>query len=255
MGTTKNVDMSSTEVKVKKVANPDEPAADQAEPVDQADQVGGQPLVQAAEPTTPVKPKQVRTRSKKYIAVKSKVDRTRRYDVLSAVELAKQLSYSKFDGTLSVDIEVKSTDVTGEVTLPHATGQQRKVVVVDDQVLKAISAGEIDFDVLISSPEFMPQLAKHAKILGPKGLMPNPKNGTLTANPKQAVKELAAGKIMLKTEKKQPLIHLSLGKTSLETKKLIENLRALHTALVNKIVRLTISPTMGPGVKVDLESL
>jgi large subunit ribosomal protein L1 len=194
-------------------------------------------------------------RSKKFLAVKSKVDRTREYDVLSAMELVKQLSYTKFEGTISADLEVKSLEVTGEVTLPYAAGKARKVVVVDEQVLKDIEAGKFDFDVLISSPEFMPKLAKLARVLGPKGLMPNPKNGTLTANPAQAVKELSAGKQPLKTEKKQPLIHVALGKTSMETKDLIENLRALVTALKDKIVSISLSPTMGPGVKVALENL
>ncbi|OGJ37239.1 MAG: hypothetical protein A2383_03160 [Candidatus Pacebacteria bacterium RIFOXYB1_FULL_39_46] len=196
-----------------------------------------------------------KVRSKKYQAVKSKVDRTRQYDALSAIELVKKLSYSKFEGTINADIEVKNTDVSVEVTLPHSTGQQRKVVVVDEQVLKEIEAGKIDFDVLVSSPEFMPKLAKHAKLLGPKGLMPNPKNGTLTTNPAQAIKELAAGKQILKSEKKQPLIHLPLGKTSMETKKLIENLRTLLNALKGRAVRVILSPTMGPGVKVDIESV
>jgi large subunit ribosomal protein L1 len=84
--------------------------------------------------------------------------------------------------------------------------------------------------------------------------MPNPKNGTLTANPAQAVKELSAGKQTLKTEKKQPLIQVPIGQTSMETKDLIENLQALLNALKDKIVQITLSPTMGPGVKVDLES-
>jgi len=98
--------------------------------------------------------------------------------------------------------------------------------------------------VLVSSPQFMPKLAKYARILGPKGLMPNPKNGTLSPNPERAVKELAAGKQIIKTEKKQPLMHISLGKTSTETKALIENLRALYSPLKNKVISITISSTV-----------
>ncbi|MFH2118274.1 MAG: 50S ribosomal protein L1 [Candidatus Paceibacterota bacterium] len=253
MGTTKNVDMSSKEVKIKIVADPKKNDDDQA--LNQGEPGVIQEEDQAKKSAKTNKPKVQRVRGKKYMATKSKVDRTRQYDVLSAIELVKKLSYSKFEGTINADIEVRSTDVSVEVTLPHSTGQQRKVVVADDQVLKEIEAGKIDFDILVSSPEFMPKLAKLARLLGPKGLMPNPKNGTLTANPDRAVKELAAGKQVLKSEKKQPLIHLSLGKTSMETKKLIENLRALLNALKGKAVNVVLSPTMGPGVKVDIESV
>ena len=245
MGTTRNVDMSSQEIKVKKVASPDGVVAETT------------PVEGESEPavTKAVKPRQVRVRSKKYAAVKSKVDRNRKYDALSAIELAKQLSYTKFEGTITADVEVIDVDVTAEVTLPHTAGKQKKVVIVDDAVLKQIEAGKLDFDVLVSSPEFMPKLAKHARILGPKGLMPNPKNGTLSPNPERAVKELSAGKQILKTEKKQPLFHVSLGKTSTETKDLIENLRALLDSLKGKVVGVTLSSTMGPGVKVDPEAV
>lgn len=233
MGNTRNIDMSSQEVEVKQVADPD--------------------VVEETVKTTKTHPP--RLRSKKYLAVKAKVDRNRKYDPLSAVELVKQLSYTKFGGTIVADVEVRDTEVTGEVTLPHSTGQQKKVVVVDDAVIKQIEAGKLDFDVLVSAPEFMPKLAKHAKVLGPKGLMPNPKNGTLTPNPQRAVKELAAGKMLLKTEKKQPLLHVSLGKASMETKEMIENLQALLDSLKGKVVHVTLAPTMGPGVKVEVETI
>lgn len=243
MGTTRNVDMSSQEVKVKKVASPDGVATEEAA-------VEGEQAVKKS-----AKPRQVRVRGQKYAAVKSKVDRNRKYDALSAIELVKQLSYTKFEGTITADVEVIDTDVTAEITLPHTTGKQRKVVVVDEAVIKQIEAGKLDFDVLVSSPEFMPKLAKYARILGPKGLMPNPKNGTLSPNPARAVKELSAGKQILKTESKQPLFHLSLGKTSTETKDLIENLRAVLDSLKGKVVGVTLSATMGPGVKVDVEAV
>jgi large subunit ribosomal protein L1 len=253
MGTTKNVDMSSQKMEVKIVEAPkatnDKKLGLSVDTVDSTSTTAAdQPMAKTT------KPKVIRVRGKKYSAVKSKVDRTRRYDPLSAIELIKQLSYSKFPGTISANLKVKNLEVTGEVTLPHAAGKVRKVVVVDEQILKDIEADKLDFDVLDSSPEFMPKLAKLAKVLGPKGLMPNPKNGTLTANPAQAVKELSAGKQTLKTEKKQPLIQVPIGQTSMETKDLIENLQALLNALKDKIVQITLSPTMGPGVKVDLES-
>lgn len=242
MGNKRNVDMSSQEVEVKKVEAPEGAETQSTTAPQEATQ-------------KPAKAPKQRVRSKKYAVTRSKVDKARKYDALSAIELVKQLSYSKFEGTISADIEVASTEVSAEITLPHSTGKQKKVAVVDEKVLAQIEAGTLDFDILVSSPEYMPKLAKYAKTLGPKGLMPNPKNGTLSANPQQAVKELSAGKQLLKTEKKQPLIHVSLGKTSMETKQLIDNLRALLSAFQGKVVRVSISPTMGPGVKVDANSL
>lgn len=239
MGNTRNVDMSSQEIEVKQVADPNA-TADAAEGSD--------------EKTAAAKKKVARVRSRKYQAVKTKVDRTRKYDPMAAIELVKQLSYAKFGGTIVADVEVRDLDTSAEVTLPHSTGQQKKVVIVDDAVLAEIEAGKLDFDILVSSPQFMPKLAKHAKVLGPKGLMPNPKNGTLTPNPERAVKELSAGKMMLKTEKKQPLMHVALGKTSMETKELMENLEALLKALKGKVAHVTLAATMGPGVKVEIET-
>ncbi len=243
MGTTRNVDMSSQEVKVKKVENP----------VEEAVAEGQEDGEQAAK--THKKVVKQRVRSKKYVITKSKVDKTRHYDPLSAMELVKQLSYSKFEGTITADIQVKDTSVNAEVTLPHDTGRTRKVVVVDDQVLKQIEEGNFDFDILVASPDYMPKLAKHAKELGPRGLMPNPKNGTLTANPEKAAKELTSGKRLLSTEKKQPLLHITLGKTSMDSKKLIENLQAVLAALKGKVMKVSLAPTMGPGVKLDLEKV
>ena len=114
-----------------------------------------------------------------------------------------------------------------------------------------IEAGKIDFDVLVASPEFMPKLAKFARVLGPKGLMPNPKNGTLTPKPEIKKKELEAGKFNLKTEKKAPLMHLSIGKMDMSSKELTENLEALLKALNGKLLKVSIAASMSPSVKVN----
>ncbi len=204
------------------------------------------------EPKTPAKPKKVRNRSAKYVAVRSQIDRTKKYDPFAAVELVKKLSYSSFDGTLTAHVVVKETGMTAALTLPHATGKDVKVAIVDDALLKEIEAGKIDFDVLISTPQFMPKLAKLAPVLGPKGLMPNPKNGTLTPNPEAAKKKLEAGTVTLKTEKKAPLMHIRMGKVGMETKQLVENLEAILKSLTGKLDRLTIAASMSPGVKVEV---
>jgi len=230
MGSTQNVDMSSQEVEIKVVETSD-----------------------AEDKTIEKKVRKVKTHSKKYMAVKSKVDKTKSYDLPVAIEMIKKLSYSSFDGTITAEIVVKEAGASAEVTLPHQSGKAKKIAIVDEKVLKDIEAGKIDFDILISAPEFMPKLAKFARVLGPKGLMPNPKNGTLTPNPERAVKELGAGKMLIKTERKHPLIHISIGKVSLEDKKLAENMKAVIKAFQTKIVRVSLSASMSPSIKVNWE--
>ncbi len=238
MAKKRNVDMSTTEdtVKVVKVAE------------ESSDTAG-----EASEQTQATKKKASHGgRSKRYTKVRSLVDRTKFYDIFAAVELVKKLSYSKFPGTVTVDILVKDTNVTADVTLPHSTGKTIKVAIVDDAVLKEIESGVISFDVLVSTRQFVPKLAKFAKILGPRGLMPNPKNGTITENPEAKKKELEAGKMTLKTEKKQPIMHITLGKTDMDTQVLVENLTSLMTALTGRMIRVTVSATMSPGIKIQI---
>jgi len=197
-----------------------------------------------------VKPKKARERSDKYTAVRSQVDKTKLYDSFAAIELVKKLSYSSFAGTVTADVMVREAGDSAEVTFPHTTGKTLRVAIVTDELLTQIAAGVIDFDVLITEPSFMPKLARHAKTLGPKGLMPNPKNGTITPNPELKKKELEGGKTSLKTEKKAPLMHVVIGKTAMETQDLVENLNALIAALKGKVLKLNVSATMSPSVKV-----
>lgn len=193
-----------------------------------------------------------RSRSHRYQAVRSQVDKTKTYDAFAAVELVKKLSYSKFPGTVVANCLVKEENTQVTMKFPHSTGKSLTVAVVSDDVLKQIEAGQINFDILITEPRYMPQLAKFARVLGPKGLMPNPKNGTVTANPELKKQELEGGKITLKGEKKAPLMHVSLGKTSTDTKALVENLQALEAALRGKLLKMSISATMSPSVKVTI---
>ncbi|MBP7774267.1 hypothetical protein KA078_00605 [Candidatus Woesebacteria bacterium] len=191
-------------------------------------------------------------RSKRYAKVRSQIDRTKFYAPLAAIELVKKLSYSSFAGTITADIVAKDTNVQADLTLPHSTGKTVKVAIADDELLKEIEKGTISFDILVSSRQFVPKLAKFAKILGPRGLMPNPKNGTITENPEAKKKELEGGKMTVKTEKKQPIMHITLGKTNMESQDLADNLSALMTALQGRILRVTVSATMSPGVKVEI---
>ncbi len=261
MGSQKNVDMTQDPSEIKHVeVKPDQEAkksdktADKKEDAKKPEQKdkkqGSDDEVQ--KPISLHRKKH--ERSKKYKAVRSKVDRTKTYDPFSAIELVKKLSYTQFPGTISTHLTTKEQGLTQEITFPHSTGQERNIEIASDKTLEKIEAGDIDFDVLLAAPAMMSKLTKYAPILGPRGLMPNPKNGTLTPKPEQRKKELESGKRMLKTERKAPLIHVSIGKTDMETKKLVENLQTLIEAFQNKLTKLTISATMSPGVKVDFSS-
>ncbi len=233
MGTKKNVDMTMTEVSIKKVE-----ATDKKE-----------------KKSKKTKTKIKKTRSANYLKARAMVNKNKKYDPFSAIELIKKTSYSNFEGTISAHIQVKEVGHKVEIAFPHSTGKTRKVAIVDDKVLKEIESGNYDYDILLSSPEYMPKIAKYARDLGPKGLMPNPKNGTLTANPELKKKELEAGKFLLKTEKKAPLMHVVIGKTSMDTKELLKNLQYLIKQLKNKIKKMSIAASMSPGVKIDISAV
>lgn len=237
MGTTRNVDMSANagEVKIVSTTEAENTAAE-----------AGQEQV--------AKPKKEKTRSAKYLAARSQVDKTKLYDPFAAIEMVKRLSYSKFDGTISAHIVVKEAGSSFDLSLPHSTGKKVTVAIADDALLKEIEEGNINFDVLVASKEFMPKLTKFARVLGPKGLMPNPKNGTLTSNPEAAKKQLEAGKMTVKTEKKAPLMHITVGKVSMDTKDLVENIQTILNELKTRAVKMSIAASMSPGVKVDISA-
>jgi large subunit ribosomal protein L1 len=192
-------------------------------------------------------------RSKTYISVRRNVDRTKYYTVKKAVELVTKTSYSKFPGTVVADITTKDDKISLEVAFPHSTGKTTKVAIATDALLKKVEKGQIDFDILIAAPDMMGKIAKFARVLGPKGLMPNPKNKTVTDKPEARKKELEGGKTTIKTEKKMPLMHVIVGKTDQPAIELIANIEHLIKVLdPKKIKKLTLSATMSPGVKVDL---
>jgi len=212
------------------------------------------------------KQKKTRVRSKRYIEAASLVDKTKTYPLADAVSLVKKTSLTKFDGSVELHInlnpaalgdsprgEAGKKDMRGSVSLPHGTGKQVRVVIADDAVIADIAAGKINFDILVAHPREMPKLAKVARILGPKGLMPNPKTGTVTEDTAKRAKELSTGKVNFKTEPDQPLIHLLVGKVSFEDKKLEDNVNAILDAVGRgKIAKATLASTMGPGVKISL---
>jgi large subunit ribosomal protein L1 len=194
----------------------------------------------------------LRLRGKKYRAVISKVDRSKQYPVAEAIALVKELSISKFDGAVEVHIKVKGDAVRGTVVLPHGTGKTKKVAVADEETIEAITAGKIDFDVLIATPAQMPKLAKLAKVLGPKGLMPSPKAGTVTDDIEKVKAEISGGRVEYRADK-TGVVHLAIGRISFSDEQLLENYSTLESVLIShKIQSISIAPTMGPAVKVTL---
>jgi large subunit ribosomal protein L1 len=205
------------------------------------------------------KQKKARVRSKKYVEKASLIEKNKLYSVSDAVGLVKQTSVSKFDGTVELHINInvqangEKKDMRGTVSLPHGTGKKVNVVIADEKVIAEIESGKINFDILVAAPAMMPKLAKVARILGPKGLMPNPKTGTVTEDTAKRAKELTSGQVNFKTEPDQPIIHMIVGKVSFDDNKLVENTEAVLKAVGNgKISKAVLTATMGPGIKLQI---
>ncbi len=223
-------------------------------------------------------------RGKHYKESMKLVDRNKLYDTLDAIELVQQTSKAKFDETielavrLGVDPRHADQQVRGAVVLPHGTGKTSRVLVIakgekvkeaedagadfvggDDMVAKIQNDGWMDFDVVVATPDMMGVVGRIGRILGPKGLMPNPKSGTVTFDIEKAVNEIKAGKVEYRVDKAS-IVHVPIGKASFGTDKLRENFVAIMDAL-NKarpaaakgryMRTVTISSTMGPGIKLN----
>lgn len=202
------------------------------------------------------KPRRVRVRSARYRQALTKIDRAKTYPLAEAIKLLKQISLAKFDASVEAHLNLTETNLKVKVAFPHSAGHRLKVAVADAKVLAQIEAGagKIDFDVLLATPAMMPQVAKVAKILGPKGLMPNPKAGTVTADPAKKQAELAGGSRLVSGESKSPLMHTVVGKLSMSDQDLTSNISALVAAVTPKrITKLTLASTMSPGIKVVVQ--
>ncbi len=198
--------------------------------------------------------KVAKKRSKKYLAAKAKIDVNKYYPLKEAVKLVKETSLSKFDGKVETHITVLDIGSVGEINFPHLEIASKKVVILNDTILAEIKDGKINFDILIATPATMPKLLPLAKTLGPKGLMPNPKNGTLTDKPEESLKKISVAKTILKTEKKAPVIHTVVGKISQPDEEIMANINELiKTITTNKIKKLALCATMGPSVKIIIE--
>jgi len=211
---------------------------------------------EVATPVAPVVKKEVKktARTKAYLASKKKIKVDKYYTVAEAVALAKETHYAKFTGKLEAHIvTLHPTGTIGDITFPHLELGAKKVVIANEAIIASIKEGKIDFDILVATPAIMPKLLPFSRTLGPRGLMPNPKNGTLTDKPEEAVKKLSVAKIVLKTEKSAPVVHLVVGSLDQEVKELVANVEELIKVLnPTKIKKLVLASTMGPGIKVQV---
>ncbi|HHU78942.1 MAG: 50S ribosomal protein L1 [Caldicoprobacterales bacterium] len=223
-------------------------------------------------------------RGKKYLESAKLVDRSKLYDPVEALELVQQISKAKFDETielsvrLGVDPRHADQQVRGAVVLPHGTGKTVKVLVfakgekareaeeagadfvgAEDMIAKIQNENWFEFDVCVATPDMMGLVGRLGRVLGPKGLMPNPKSGTVTMDVARAIKEIKAGKVEYRVDRSS-IIHVPIGKKSFGTDKLYENLQTLMDAIIKAkpaaakgtyLRSVVISATMSPGVKVN----
>lgn len=223
-------------------------------------------------------------RGKRYIESRKLIDSHKEYELDEALDLVEKTAKANFDETvelhvrLGVDSRHADQQVRGTVVLPHGTGKDVKVlaIVKEDRVQEALDAGAdfagseeytekiqkdnwLDFDVIVTSPDMMGQVGRLGRILGPQGLMPNPKSGTVTNDIADAIKEVKAGKVEYRTDKNN-LVHVPSGKVSFGKEKLSDNLRSLMTAIVKAkpasakgkyLKSITVATTMGPGIKLS----
>lgn len=224
--------------------------------------------------------------NKQYKDALSKVDQDKLYTIEEAIKLAKEISYEKFDASLNIAMNLNlntahaDQQLRGSIVLPNGTGKTAKVLVVADSADHAAAnaanadyVGGIelmekikienwfDFDFIVTTPAFMPQLAKYGRLLGPKGLMPNPKLGTVTTDLEKAVSDIKKGQIEYKTDK-EGIVASTFGKKSFDDAKLVENFNSIYELVKGKrpaavkgtyIYSTVISTTMGPGIKVKMD--
>lgn len=202
-------------------------------------------------------------RSAKYKAAHDQVEAGKQYLLADAIELVKKTSYSKFDGGVELHLKLTKKKAKGSTesskgvfTLPHGSGKDRKIVILDEAKIEEIAkTKKLDFDVALATPELMPKVAKIAKILGPKGKMPDPKSGTVTTDIKKTIEEINSGKVDYRIDASNNL-HQLVGKVSWDATKLAENIHAVLGSMPkSKIAAAYLTASMSPSVTLDLTFL
>ena len=226
-------------------------------------------------------------RGKKYVEAAKLVDKTKAYDLTEALDLAVKTSTTKFDASvdvsfrLNIDPRKAEQNIRGAIVLPNGTGKTRRVLVIcrgakqteateagadyvgEAEIINKIAQGWFEFDVIVATPDMMGQLGRLGRVLGPKGLMPNPKTGTVTMDVAKAVKEIKAGKVEYRPDKVGN-IQMTIGKASFGAAKLAENFKTVYDALMKAkpstikgayVKNISVASTMGPGIKVNSDSL
>ena len=222
-------------------------------------------------------------RGKKYQAALEKFDQNSTFSIEEAIKLAKETHVANFDASvevafrLGIDTRKNDQQIRGALVLPHGTGKSQRVLVFakgekakeaeaagadfvgEAELAQKINGGWFDFDVIVATPDMMGEVGKLGRVLGPKGLMPNPKTGTVTMDVTKAVQEIKAGKVEYRAEK-AGIVHVGIGKVSFGEEQLVENFKAIHDALEKAkpasakgvyFKSVTVSSTMGPGITVD----
>lgn len=200
--------------------------------------------------------RQPRKRGKNWQAAVKQIDAKKMYSVKEAVEMLKKIKFAKFDESVELHINLNKKGLKGEVSLPHSSGKSVRVRIVDDTLLEEIESGKMDFDVLVAHPSMMPKLAKFARTLGPKGLMPNPKSGTVSPNPEDVVKKFESGSLQWKSESKFPILHQMVAKMSADNAQIEENVVAFMKAVGKQhILSAYIKSSMSPSLQLDMKEL
>ncbi len=242
------------EVKPAKQTSPKEAASvTDAGPHHQIDSEAGEPKKK----NMVKKSAKAKERSPRYKSSVAAREKNKVYGVKDALSILEKMSKTKFDET--VELHINTNDkIAGNIVLPHGTGKKTRVAILApgknpadaEKLLSDIEKGKIEFDVLVATPDAMPRLAKVARILGPKGLMPNPKTGTVTPRPEEVAKKYEGGQVNYKTEVKANVMHVAIGKMSFGSAKLAENLNAFLSAMDNSKVRsVYLKSTMSPSIK------
>ena len=231
--------------------------AEGAQKIEEAIKEEAEPAKEEAKEEKPKKVAVPRKRGKKYKLMAKDIKKDEMYSIEDAVAKLQKLSQSTKLKTVELTINTRENGLRGELKLPHSTGKEVKIAIFSDKIAKDIEANKFDFSILLATPADMPKLARLAKVLGPKGLMPNPKSGTVTENPEKRAAELAAGGTLpYKTEAKFPIIHLALGKSTQDTKVLVENIsEAIRAIGSTKIKSAYLSCTHTPSMKLHLGTL